>query len=152
VSIDVVWPWKSGTRTSTRHAGACSRTARIVAVHRGDDDVFEVEVTYRAGEAHRLLAVLPDGLAVRDGTVAAVAGADVAEDHEGRGGLFPALADVRAMRFLAHAVEIPLPHERSEPHVIPTTGRAHLEPGRLATDRVRGRPVDRGWRGGKKWK
>src|SRR5256885_11831381 len=56
----------------------------IVAIDRGDHDVIEPEPGHRVADALGLLAVLPGRLAVRDGTVATVPRADVAEDHERR--------------------------------------------------------------------
>src|SRR5262249_27223116 len=103
----------------------------IVAVDRGDDYVLEAELAHRASYAFGLLTVLPHRLAVRDGAVAAIPRAGVAEDHEGGRGVFPALADVRAVGLLAHRVEVPLAHEPLEPDVVRATGRAHLEPGGL---------------------
>ena len=80
----------------------------------------------------RLLAVFPRRTTVSDRAIAAVARADVAENHEGRGSFFPALTDVRTVGFLADGVEIPLAHEPAQSEVVRTAGSANLEPGRLA--------------------
>ena len=69
---------------------------------------------------------------MRDGAVGAVPRADVAEDHEGRGAVLPALADVRAVRFLADRVEVELAHQLLEPEVLRPAGSANLEPARLS--------------------
>src|SRR4029453_10982261 len=83
-----------------------------------------------------LLAILPDRLAVRHRAVAAMARAHVAQDHEGRGGLFPALADVRTTRLLADRVQVPLAEAALEAHIIRSAGGPDLEPRRLlARDR-----------------
>ena len=66
-----------------------------------------------------------------NGAVAAVPGAHVAQDHEGRGQVLPALADVRAVGLLAHRVEVPLPHQALQAEVLRPARRPHLEPGRL---------------------
>src|ERR1700694_653849 len=68
---------------------------------------------------------------VGDGAVGAVSGADVAEDHEGRGAVLPTLADVRAMRFLAYGMQVELTHQVLEPHVVGASGCSHLEPRRF---------------------
>ena len=113
-------------RPHRRREGARPAVGQVVTVHRRDDDVLEAELAHGAPHALRLLAVLPDGLAVRDRAVAAVPRADVAQDHEGRGRIFPALADVRAVRLFADRVEVPLAHEPLEPNVVRPAGRAHL--------------------------
>src|SRR2546425_11893326 len=56
-----------------------------------------------------------------------------------RSRVLPALADVGAARLLAHGVKIPIAQEALEAHVIRTTRRTHLEPGRLAALERRGR-------------
>ena len=55
---------------------------------------------------------------MRDRAVGAVPRADVAEDHERGGAVLPALADVRAVRFLADGMEVELAHQLLEPEVI----------------------------------
>src|SRR5206468_12612024 len=111
--------------------GARPAIGEIVAIDGGDHRVLEAELTHRAAHALRLLAILPHRLAVRDRAIAAVPRAGVTEDHEGGRGVFPALADVRTVCFLAHRVQIPLAHEALEPDVARAPGRAHLEPCRL---------------------
>src|SRR5687768_18041044 len=66
------------------------------------------------------------------GAIRAVPGADVTEDHEGGGSVLTTIADVRSVRFLANGVQVELPHQVLEPHVVGTTGRLDLEPRRLA--------------------
>ena len=66
--------------------------------------------------------------AVRDVAVAARARAGVAEDHERRGAVVPALADVRAVRFLADGVETEVAHQALEAEVVLGAGRADLQP------------------------
>jgi len=63
-----------------------------------------------------------------DGAVSAIAGADVAEDHEGGGAVLPALADVGAVGFLADGMEVELAHQALEPHIVGAAGRFDLEP------------------------
>src|SRR5712691_6558489 len=123
--------------------GECARAAvgQVIAVHRRDDDVLEPELADGVPNALRLLAVLPHGLAVRNGAVSAVPRADVAQDHEGRGRLFPALADVRAVRLLADRMEIPLSHQPLQADVVWPARRADFQPSRLWQPRriLRGR-------------
>src|SRR5262249_38289022 len=107
----------------------------VVAVDRGDDYVLEAELAHRASDALGLLTILPYRLAVRDGAVAAIPRAGVAEDHESGRCVFPALPDVRAVGCLAHGVEAPLTHESLETDVVRPARRAHLEPCRLRRGR-----------------
>src|ERR1700686_2801159 len=70
--------------------------------------------------------------AVGDCAVGAVAGADVAEDHERGCAMFPALADVGAVRFLAHGMQVELTHQVLEPHIVGAARRPYLEPRRFS--------------------
>ena len=106
---------------------------QVVAVHRGDDHVLQAESRDRAPDAFGLLAVFPDRFAVRDRAIAAVPRADVAENHERRGPVVPAFADVGTMRLLAHRVQILRAHEGPEPDVVRSSRRPDLEPARLAS-------------------
>ena len=65
---------------------------------------------------------------MRHGAVGARARADVAEDHERRGAVVPALADVGAVRVFADGVELQLAHDALQPEVVLRPGRAHLQP------------------------
>ena len=156
-SSDARRPRKSGTSTSTRQAGAWrvhradgggpvggAAVGEVVAIHRGDDDVLEPELGDGAADALRLLAVLPRRLAVGDRAVAAVPRAHVAQDHEGGGGVLPALADVRAVRLLAHGVQVEVAHEPAQADVVGAARRAHLEPARACGPRLRAVPRARG--------
>ena len=104
---------------------------QIVAVHRGDHHVLQAELAHGVSHAFGLLTILPGGLAMSHRAVSAVSRADIAEDHERRRRVLPALADVRAMCLLAHGVQVPLPHQALQSDVVRASGRAHLEPRRL---------------------
>src|SRR5687767_612420 len=80
----------------------------------------------------RLRNIVLGRAAVGDGAIRAVPGTDVAEDHESRGAVLPAFADVGAVRYFAYGVKVELPHQVLEPHIVGTTGRPDLEPRRLA--------------------
>ena len=69
---------------------------------------------------------------VRDGAIGAISGADVTEDHERCGAVFPAFANVRTMSLLANGMEVELTHELLEPEVLRAAGSAHLEPAWLS--------------------
>src|SRR6185436_16219323 len=55
----------------------------------------------------------------------------------GRGAVVPALAYVRALRFLAHGVEVQLPHQALEARIPRRARGAHLQPLRLRRARRR---------------
>ena len=104
---------------------------QVVAVHRGDHGVPQVQLGDGLRDARRLLDVVRRRAPVRDGAVGAVARADVAEDHERGRAVLPALADVRAVRFLADGVEVELLHHLLEAQVVRPAGRLDLQPRRL---------------------
>ena len=80
-----------------------------------------------------LLEIEADGRSGGDGTVAARPGADVPEYHEGGRSALPALADIRAMGFLADGVK-PLGLQKIvKLHVVGAPGHGHLEPLREPT-------------------
>ena len=84
---------------------------KVVAVDRGDDDMLEAKLGGRGGDMlglERIDAARHPGLDVAEG---AGAGAGVAQDHHRRVLLGPALADVRAGRFLADGGEVELAHQ-----------------------------------------
>ena len=68
---------------------------------------------------------------MRHGAVRAVPSADIAEDHEGRGAMLPALAGVRTMGFLADSVQVERPHQLLEPQVVGPARRSDFQPARL---------------------
>src|SRR5205085_1368818 len=84
------------------------------------------------GDPQRLQRVVPGrhpGLHVAK---AAAPGADVAEDHEGRGAALPAFADIGAVRLLADGVQVVLLDRLAETPIGRAARCRHLQPGRLA--------------------
>src|SRR6185295_18623650 len=79
---------------------------QVVASNRGDHHVLEAHRGNRFGDAARFVVVEPRWAARLDGAEPAGAGAGVAEDHDRRGALVPALPDVRAVGLLADRVEV----------------------------------------------
>ena len=82
-----------------------AEVGEVVAIDRRDDDVAELQRVDGARDLDRLLLVRRLRRAVGDVAVAARARAGVAEDHERRGAVVPALADVRAVRLFADRVQ-----------------------------------------------
>ena len=66
-----------------------------------------------------------------DRAVGTIAGANITQNHEGRGPMFPALADVGTVRFLTHRMEVELAHQALELQVVGPAGRFYLEPRRF---------------------
>src|SRR5207249_1538858 len=131
-------------RTDRRRPVRAAAVREVVTIDRRDHDVLEPELAHGPADPLGLLAILPDGRAVRDRAVAAVAGAHVAQDHERRGRVLPALPDVGTARLLADRVEVPLAHPTLEAHVVGAAGGADLEPRRLAPLRDEARRLDHG--------
>src|SRR5208283_5558085 len=69
----------------------------IVAIHAGHDRVLQSQCGDGLGHAARFVPIDGLGTAFRYGTEAAAAGADVAQKHESRGLVIPALADIRTL-------------------------------------------------------
>src|SRR4029453_4437228 len=107
-------PLKSGTRTSApmpghlrRGGGGRVRAAvgEVVAGDAGHDDMLEPHHPDRLRHPARLVLVVPGRAPGLDGAEAAGAGAGIAQDHDRRRALIPALADVGAACLFAHGVE-----------------------------------------------
>jgi hypothetical protein len=81
----------------------------VVAIHAGDDGVLQAERGDGFGDALRFVQVNGAGAAFGNGAETASACADVAEQHEGRGLVVPALADVGALRGFADGVQAEAP-------------------------------------------
>src|SRR3982750_977326 len=82
-------------------------------------------------DARRLADVVFRRAAVGDRTVRTVSRTDVAEDHEGRGPVLPALANVGAVCLFADGVKIELAHQMLQPQILRAARRLDLEPARL---------------------
>ncbi len=104
----------------------------IVAVDAGDDDVREVQLAQRAGDAERLPWIGRLRAAGLDVAEPAGAGAGVAQDHDRRRAARPALADVGAGGFLADRVELVLVDERLQAVVPLAAGDLGPDPVGLA--------------------
>ena len=87
-------------------AGAA--VAQVIAIHAGDDHVFQAQLGDGAGQIQGLILVQRVGAAVAHVAERATACALVAHDHEGGRAVAEAFADVRARGFFAHRVELAL--------------------------------------------
>ena len=136
VRSDASLPWKSGISTSIRQPGTRARVCRIVSAKIDGAAVLQV-VAIDRGDDRRTAAASARSLRRREpararssvggrpcatAQYAARARADVAEDHERRRPVMPALADVRAARVLADGVQLQLAHDALEPQVVGDPG------------------------------
>ena len=78
----------------------------IVTIHRGNHHILQFQCCDSAREIEWFIGIERIGPAVADIAERAAPGADVAHDHEGRGALAEALADIRARGFFAHGVQL----------------------------------------------
>ena len=106
--------------------------AQIVAIDAGHDHILQAHVGDGAREILRLLGVRRFGPAVGDIAERAAAGADLAENHEGRGAVAEAFVDIRAASFFAHGDEPVFAQLGLEVGNGITARDAHTNPRRLA--------------------
>src|SRR6185312_12972077 len=111
---------------------------QIVAIDRGNDDVVEAELRHRLADARRLMRIEQIGPPGRDIAEGAGAGADAAEDHYRGMTFLPALADIRAGRFLAYGVELERAHQVARLAVFRRIRRLDADPWRLRRRRIVG--------------
>ena len=111
--------------------GARAADEVVVAIDAGDDGVLQAERGHGFGDAARLVEVDGLGTALGHGAESAAARAQVAEHHEGRGFVVPALADVGAVGALADGVQVERAGQALEVVVVFAHGGARLEPLRL---------------------
>jgi hypothetical protein len=109
----------------------------VVAIHAGDDGVLQPHQRDGFGHAARLIVIDRQRRALLHRAEAAPPRADVAQDHERRGAMIPALADVRAGRALADRVQFQIRDQAFQLPVIlahqPTGSRARAA---RSTERV----------------
>src|SRR5260370_15481301 len=82
-------------------------------------------------DSARLVGVERANFAVRDRAVGAIACAYIAHQHEGRGAMRKAFADIRAARFLANRMQFQLAENRLGAEVLRRYRRANLDPIRM---------------------
>ena len=144
---------KSGVSTSMLASGRASRIAWMVAAKcaappssrssRSTDVTTTCdkrERRNRVGDACRLARVDRPRLASAHIAEGARPGAGVAEDHEGRMALLPALADIRARGLFADGGEASLPQDAARILEAWRGGCPHPDPGRLRQDGRVGQP------------
>ena len=125
-----------GQRPGRRDRGGEGRGAavfKIIAVHRGDHDILEFEGPDRLGDTRRLGLIHRSRTSVFDVAVGAGSRAHPAQNHEGRGAVMPAFADVRAVGLFTHRMKGLLGHQALESPISLASRRPHLQPTRLST-------------------
>ena len=115
----------------------------VIAVDAGDDGVFEAEGRDGFGDAAGLVEIDGLGSAFGNGAEPAASGAEIAEQHECRGFMMPALADVRALGAFADSVKTERTGEALQGVIVFAYGGAGLEPVGLGSgDAARGLDLD----------
>ena len=111
----------------------------IVAIHARDHRMFEAQRSHRFGHTPRLVEI--DRLRPPLGHCAKSASprTQVAQHHECCRLVMPALADVRALRALAHRVQAQRPGKSFELVIVFAHRRARLQPLRLGRGRLSAR-------------
>eukprot|EP00967_Tisochrysis_lutea_P093905 scaffold136168_cov32-Tisochrysis_lutea.AAC.5 len=110
-------------------AGAA--VGKVIAIDRGEHNIVNAPLHDGSGSVERLIRIRRRGSRVGvDGAELAATGARVAEEHYGSRSPVPALADVGALRLLAHGVELELRERRLElvEARVVSTGRGDAEP------------------------
>ena len=89
--------------------------------------------SFSTASATRPRLVEIDGLrtSLRHGAEAAAPRAQIAQQHERRGAMVPALADIGAVRRLANRMQVQLARQRLQVVIVLAHGRARLQPVRL---------------------
>ena len=90
----------------------CATVLEIIASHRGDDDMLELQAANRLGDTLRFVNLQRERFRGRDRAKTAGAGAAFACDHECGRSLAPALPAVRTLRALANCVQAEVGDER----------------------------------------
>jgi hypothetical protein len=100
----------------------------VVAVHAGDDGMAQPHHYHRLRHPARLIHIHFQRRALLHRAKSAAARAHVAQDHERRRALIPALPNVRAGGRFAHRVELQLLHQRLQLAIVFANRRGRFEP------------------------
>src|SRR5579871_6804791 len=92
----------------------------------------QLQLGHGGRDAVGFVGVVFGRTAVGDRAVWTVPRTDVAQDHERRGAVLPALAAVGAVGLLTNSVEVQVPHEALEPGIVGPAWRSNLQPARLS--------------------
>ena len=112
--------------------GPGPKIREVVAVDAGDHQMLQVHDLGGFRHTARLCRVVLGRAAMRHGAVGAVSGADIAQNHEGRGAMLPALANVGAVGLFADRIQLEFAHELLDPEVVTAARGFDLQPTRLA--------------------
>jgi len=109
----------------------CAAVFKIVARHRGDDNVFQSHPAHRFGHALRFVLFERERFRRRHRAKSAGTCAAIARDHHRRRALAPAFPTVRALRAFANGVQAEIGNERLGGKEHRIRGQTHLDPRRL---------------------
>ncbi len=115
----------------------CAAHVVIVAIHAGHDGMFQAQSGHRFSYAARFVPINRLRTAFGDSAEPAAAGADIAQQHERRGLVIPALADVGTLRRFANRVQPQPARQLFEFVKIVANGRFGPQPSRLGNTQRR---------------
>ena len=110
---------------------------QVVAGDAGHDHVLEAHLADRLGHPARLVLVVPGRATGLDGAEAAGTGAGVAEDHDRRRALLPALPDVGAAGLFADRVEGQVAQHALQLVIVGARWQPSPDPFGVPTERLR---------------
>ena len=101
----------------------------VIAIDAGDDRIAQTHARGSFGDTEGLFFVRwSSGFAGWHSAETACARADIAENHEGRGAVFPAFAHVGAARGFADGMKVQRAHDALEVVVAITAEKFHAQP------------------------
>ena len=101
----------------------------IVAIHGSDDGVAQAHSGDRFGDAFGLVfSGRAERFAAGDGAESAGTRANIAQDHEGGGAVFPAFAHIGAARAFADGVQIERAHRALQFLIFGSAKKANAQP------------------------
>ncbi len=103
----------------------------VVAIHRRDDRVLQIEMLYGFGNVCRLHRVEVHRLAFVHGAKSAMPRTCIAAEHESRGLIGPAFEDIRALCLLADGVKIQSVDQVQDLILVRRVAQFYLQPIRL---------------------
>jgi hypothetical protein len=106
--------------------------AQIITIDRGNHNILQPHGFNRIRQVPRLFGIKRIWTTVADIAKWAAPSAYVAHDHESGSPAFEAFADIRAIRFLAHRMQMILAQDRFQAQHFTRAGKFSTNPLRLA--------------------
>src|SRR5262249_22079750 len=109
----------------------------VIAIDAGHDGELELKLLDGLGDAASLIEIDRLRTSLGHSAEAAATGAEIPQQHERRGVMVPALADVGAVRGFANRVQVKLARQRLKIVIVLADRRARLQPTRLGSGLAR---------------